>query len=366
MSGRVGLVWDERSMWHDPGAGGAIERAGGWVEPGEPLAESPATKRRLKNLIDASGMAGHLVALAPRAATEEELLRFHTPEHVELVRTLSDANGGSVGFDAWAGRGSYEIAKLAAGGTITAIDAVLDDRADAVYALVRPCGHHAMAHAGAGFCLFNNVVIGTMHARAARGLGRVAIVDWDVHHGNGTQDAFWDDPDVLTISLHQEGWLLPSGGVEETGGAGAQGANVNVPLPAGSGDGAYRDAFERVVLPALHAFGPELLVIASGFDASGFDPLGRQLLHSGSFRWMTRLVAEAADELCDGRLVLSHEGGYSAAVVPFCGLAVLEELTGHRTEVDDPFAARLRGFPGQELEPHQRAAVDRAVPAALR
>jgi acetoin utilization deacetylase AcuC-like enzyme len=200
-----------------------------------------------------------------------------------------------------------------------------------------------------------------MHARTVRGVGRVAVIDWDVHHGNGTQDAFWTEADVLTISLHQDRCLLPSGALEETGEGDGAGRAINVPLPAGSGEGAYLDAMTRVVEPALRRFGPELIVVACGFDANGFDPLARMLLHSDSFRRMTRSVIALAQELCGGRLVLSHEGGYSAAVTPFCGLAVLEELTGHRTAVEDPFAARLREFPGQALQPHQREVIDAAA-----
>ncbi len=214
---RTGLVWDERYMWHDPGPGAAVERAGGWIEPGDLMAETPATKRRMRNLVEVAGLLEHLVPVAPRFATEEELLRFHTREHLERVRTLSEGVGGSVGFDAWAGTGTYDIARLAAGGTMAAVDAVLDGTVEACYALVRPPGHHAMAEAGAGFCVFGNVALAVMHARAVRGVGRVAVVDWDVHHGNGTQDAFWTEPDVLAVSLHQDRCLLPSGGLEETG-----------------------------------------------------------------------------------------------------------------------------------------------------
>jgi acetoin utilization deacetylase AcuC-like enzyme len=361
---RTGLVWDERYMWHDPGPGVAVERAGGWIEPGDLMAETPATKRRLRNLVEVSGLMQHLVPVAPRSATEDELLRFHTPGHLERVRTLSDGVGGSVGFDAWVGPGSYDIARLAAGGTIAAVDAVLDGEVEACYALVRPPGHHAMADAGAGFCVFGNVAVAVLHARAGRGVGRVAVLDWDVHHGNGTQDAFWTEGEVLAISLHQDRCLLPSGALEERGEGDGRGRTINVPLPAGSGEGAYLDAMTRVVAPALRRFRPELIVVASGFDANGFDPLARMLLHSDSFRLMTRSVVELAHELCGGRLVLSHEGGYSPGVTPFCGLAVLEELSGRSTPVEDPFAARLREFPGQALEGHQRAVVDAAATLA--
>jgi len=227
---------------------------------------------------------------------------------------------------------------------------------------VRPPGHHALSDQAMGFCVFANVAVAVRHARTVRGVERVAVVDWDVHHGNGTQDAFYADPSVLTISLHQDGGFPPgSGGVEEVGAGDAVGANLNVPLPAGSGTQAYLVALEQVVLPALEAFRPALIVVACGFDASAFDPLGRQLLHSDSFRALTAAVVEAADRMCEGRLVLAHEGGYSSFYVPFCGLAALETLTGRRTAVVDPFLALVADTPGQALQPDQQAAIDRAA-----
>jgi acetoin utilization deacetylase AcuC-like enzyme len=193
------------------------------------------------------------------------------------------------------------------------------------------------------------------------GVERVAIVDWDVHHGNGTEDAFYEDPTVLTISVHEEE-LFPSGrGHIEHHGAGlGEGANVNVPLPDGSGHGAYMAAMERVVVPALWRFDPDLVIVASGLDASAFDPLGRQLLHSESYRRMTEMLLEVAADRCDGRLLAIHEGGYSEAYVPFCGVAVLEALLRERC-VEDPFLESLASRPGQVLRPDQDAAVQRAA-----
>jgi len=347
-------------MWHDTGSGASELPAGGWLEPGV-HSENPATKRRLKNLLDATGLTDGLHPLAPRAATQEELLRVHTGAYVDRIRELSMGRGGDAGSEAPFGNGSFEIAQLAAGGTITAIDAVLDGTVANAYALVRPPGHHALPDLGMGFCIFANVAVGIRHAQASRGIGRVAVVDWDVHHGNGTQAVFWDDPSVLTISVHQAG-LYPSrsGLLEETGGVAAVGTALNVPLPAGSGTGAYLAAIDRVVVPALEAFAPELIVIACGFDAGALDPLGRMLLPAAAFGEMTARLLAAADRLCGGRLVASHEGGYSAGHVPFCGLAVIEALSGLSAGIEDPFAY-LADVPGQAIEPHQQDAVDAAA-----
>ncbi len=356
----TGLVWHERMMWHDTGSGASELPAGGWLEPGE-HSESSATKRRLKNLLDATGLTDRLRLLTPEPATVEELERVHPREYIARIRELSAGRGGDAGSETPFGNGSFEIAQLAAGGTMTAIDAVLDGAVTNAYALVRPPGHHALPDLGMGFCIFANVAVGIRHAQAERGVGRVAVVDWDVHHGNGTQAVFWDDPSVLAISLHQDG-LYPahSGLLTEIGEGAGEGTTLNVPLPAGSGTGAYLAALDEVVVPALEAFSPELIVIACGFDAGALDPLGRMLLPAAAFGEMAGRLVDAADGMCAGRLVASHEGGYSAGHVPFCGLAVIETLSGLTAGIEDPFAY-LAEVPGQEIEPHQRAAVDAAA-----
>ncbi len=243
---------------------------------------------------------------------------------------------------------------LAAGGCMSAVDAVMDGRVDNAYALVRPPGHHAEPDLGRGFCIFLNTGLAAMHAREVRGLERVAIVDWDVHHGNGAQKAFWRDPTVLTISLHQAGYYPPdSGHVEDIGEGEGEGFNINVPLPPGSGAGAYIAALERVVAPALRAHRPELILVASGLDANAMDPLAHMMVHSAAYKQMTRILMDVAAEVCEGRLVMCHEGGYSAGYVPFCGLAVVEELSGITTGVEDPFLEFFEGVEYQELQPHQ-------------
>jgi len=357
----TGFVWSERYAWHDTGHGAGPFPAGGWLQPAGHV-EAPETKRRLRNLLDVSGLLEVVEHLAPRPASDAQLERFHDPEYLARLRELSAAGGGDAGNLTPFGPGGYDIAVLSAGGAVVAVDAVLDARVANAYALVRPPGHHALPDTGMGFCLLGNIAIAALHARHERGVARVAVVDWDVHHGNGTQAAFYADPTVLTISLHQDSFFPPgSGTVLERGEGEGFGRNVNVPLPSGSGEGAYLHALDEVVLPALDEFEPELILVACGFDASAFDPLGRQLLHSASFAAMTDRMLEAADRLCDGRLVLVHEGGYSDFYVPFCGLAVMERLTGHDTPVEDPYLQLLVDLPDGTLKPHQSEAVSRAV-----
>jgi acetoin utilization deacetylase AcuC-like enzyme len=201
-------------------------------------------------------------------------------------------------------------------------------------------------------------VLAIKSARATHGVAKVAVVDWDVHHGNGTQAAFYDDPDTLTISIHQDN-LFPaaSGTLAERGAGAGEGYNLNIPLPPGCGNGAYLEAMRRVVLPALDKFRPDVIVVACGFDASGADPLGRMMVTSEGYRAMTAMLMDAADRLCGGRLMMTHEGGYSASYVPYCGLAVLEQLSGIRTGVEDPFQPVLGDYGQQDLQPHQSTAI---------
>ena len=188
-----------------------------------------------------------------------------------------------------------------------------------------------------GYCLLANIPIAIEAARARHGIGRVAVIDWDVHHGNGTQSIYYDDPNTLTISIHQDRCFPPGySGVEERGAGKGVGANINIPPLPGGGHDAYLHTFERIVLPALGAFKPELIIVASGLDANAVDPLARMQLHSDSYRAMTELAMAAAERHCGGRLAIVHEGGYAEAYVPFCGHAVMEALSGIRTAVEDP------------------------------
>ena len=357
----TGFVWHERYAWHD--ARGLLDTfdSSALFEP-EPSLESATAKRRLRNLIDVSGLLDGLVEIAPRPATEDELAHVHGREYIGRIRSASSGFGGDAGGSTPFGRWTYEIAALAAGGCLAAVDAVIEGRVQNAYALVRPPGHHAGPRGGCGYCVFNNVALAAQHLGQTHDLGRVAIVDWDVHHGNGTQETFWSDPTVLTISVHQEDLFPPASGlVGDVGEGDGGGANINVPLPAGAGRAAYLDVLDRVVVPALERFAPQFILVACGFDAGMLDPLGRMNLTSECFAMMTARMAATAAALCQSRLVLCHEGGYSSSYVPYCGLAVIESLAGVRTGVVDPWLTDARQVRELPLRAHEREAIDQAI-----
>lgn len=342
MTRRTAFYCDELCFWHSAGMHALTLPVGGWVQPpaATGFAESPETKRRLKSLLDVSGLSRELKQCSAAPASEEDLLRVHPGTYLQRFKALSDAGGGELGLQAPIGPGTYEIAKLSAGLAIAAVDAVMRGEVDNAYSLSRPPGHHCLADQAMGFCFLANIPIAIEAAKARHGLGRVAVIDWDVHHGNGTQSIYETRSDVLTISLHQEHCYPPGySGIEDRGRDDGLGYNLNIPLPAGSGHDAYLQAMRQIVLPALERFAPELIVVACGYDANAVDPLARMLLHSDSFRAMTTLLLDAAHKHCNGRLVLVHEGGYAEAYVPFCGLATIEALVGLRTEVQDPMLA---------------------------
>ena len=344
----AGLVFDDRFLQHNPGLYPLWSTGGPYpfVDPVLHLSNHRLAMRT-KHLIDLSSLGEDLLRVPAARATEEDLLRVHAAEHIARVRELSAAGGGETGDGAPAGPGSYEVALLAAGTGIAAVDAVVAGQARRVFALVRPPGHHAVRDRGMGYCLFNNVAVAAHHARARHGIGRVLIVDWDVHHGNGTQEAFWTDPGVLFVSLHQEG-LYPagSGNLDEVGAGAGRGFTANLPLPAGCGDAAYLAAFERVVLPLAHRFRPELVLVSAGQDACAMDQHGRMCVTTDGYRRMTEAMIAVADEHAGGRLIALQEGGYSEIYGPYCTLAVVETLAGRRTGMPEPLdPGRLAALP---------------------
>lgn len=355
---RTAFFSKEICFWHDPGPCGPFDKPGGFIQPLAP-AEHPETKRRIRNLLDVSGLLEQLQQPRSTPARMEDLARFHTQRYLNWLQEESKKNFGDAGECAPFRQDAFEIARHSAGLAIDAMRHVLKGEADNAYALTRPPSHHAERDRGRGFCLLGNIPVAIETVRSQGLAKRVAVVDWDVHHGNGTEQAFYDNAEVLTISLHHEhNYPVDSGDASDRGEGAGFGYNLNIPLPPGCGGGAYRAAFEKLVLPALERFQPDFIVVACGFDAAAFDPLGTMLLTSADYAWMTGQLLEVADRLCGGRLVMTHEGGYSEGYVPFCAQAVLETLSGIKTEVVDPALADISRWGGQNVQPHQLALIE--------
>ncbi len=342
----TGFFWDEKCFWHSGGNYALTAPVGGLVQPlaAGGLPENPETKRRLKNLLDVTGLAREMDCLSAEPATFQDLNRIHPASYLENFKSLSDEGGGEMGLRTPFGAGGYEIAALSAGLVKGALLSVLTGQHDNAYALSRPPGHHCLPDWSNGFCLLANIAIAIEAAKSEGLAPRVAVVDWDVHHGNGTEAIFYERDDVLTISLHQERNYPPdTGDVTDRGKGVGLGHNINVPLPPGAGHAAYIYAMDKIIAPALEAYQPDVILVACGFDASGVDPLSRMLCSAETYRLMTRQLLKSADKLCGGKLVMAHEGGYSEVHVPFCGHAVLQEMSGSTIDAGDAMGARIAG-----------------------
>ncbi|MBA2278693.1 MAG: class II histone deacetylase [Chloroflexia bacterium] len=367
---RVGLVFDDRYLSHSAGEWLINYRERYPFADPVPHISSPAIPARAKHLMDLYGISDAMTRIEPYEADDAALGAYHTPEHLARVATVAQA-GGDTGTGAPIGRGGDRVARLSAGGVLAAVDAVMRGDVGRAFALTRPPGHHAMADQGMGFCVFANVAVAAHHARRHHRAERIAILDWDVHHGNGTQDAFFADPSVLFISMHQEdlfpvGW----GALDQTGEGAGEGSTVNIPLPAGAGNPTYLAVIDRIVEPVLRQFRPDLVFISAGQDASVLDPLGRMSLTVDSYRTMTQRLLALAEELCGGRLVVALEGGYSEVYAPYCTAVIAEALCAGMpgiTPVEDPYGARSGSQPAsQRIGLEARAAIEAAVAVAGR
>ncbi len=260
--------------------------------------------------------------LEPRSATDDDLARVHTREHIaSIVKVRGRAS--MIDEDTFTSPDSDDIARLAAGAVLTAVDHVLDGPGGSrAMAMVRPPGHHAEADKAMGFCLYNNIAVGAAYARS-RGLSRVAIVDYDVHHGNGTQWMFYDDPTVLFVSSHQFPFYPGTGAANQTGRGAGVGFTLNIPLTVGDQDAAVEREYAEAVLPRLREFKPELLMVSAGFDAHEMDPLGQLRMTAEGFARLTKALLAVADEVCEGRTVLVTEGGYDLKALADCLDAVI-------------------------------------------
>jgi len=319
--------------------------------------EGPERLEAVLQLLTESGLLDRLSRIEPRDAADGELASVHRGDYVDALRRACREGGGWADPDTYIASGSCDAAWLAAGACLAATDAVLSNEVRSAFCAVRPPGHHARPAQAMGFCLLNNVAVAARYARR-HGIERVAIVDIDVHHGNGTQDAFYDDPSVLYVSTHQYPFYPGTGRASETGSGEAAGTNVNIPLPAGCGDGQYRAAFEQIVEPVVRRFRPQLLLVSCGFDAHYAETIAGMSLSVDGYGALAARLQSLADELCDGRSVFVLEGGYDLDAIAWCARRVIEVLLGDEPTPDplgpapyaslniDALLAELRGIQG--------------------
>ncbi len=316
---RTGLVYDPIYLEHD--TGDHVENSRRLVEAMSHLKET--------------GIREKLISVPARPASPEELKMVHAPEYISYVKNKAEKGGGWLDPDTVMSPKSYEAALCAAGGVLAAVEAVMKKEVDNAFALVRPPGHHATHDRAMGFCIFNNVAIAARFALSKFNLKRILVADFDVHHGNGTQDAFYADPKVLYFSTHQFPHYPGTGWMDETGTGVGEGTTVNFPMTAGWSDEEYLRAFNEVLVPVARRFRPQIILVSAGFDAHWADQLAMMKVSIAGFVQMTRILKELAAELCQGRLVFSLEGGYNLRVVAASIKATLDVLLGN-SGIDDP------------------------------
>ena len=316
---KTGLVYDPIYLEHD--TGDHVENSRRLVEAISYLKET--------------GIKEKLTCLSPRPASLEELETIHAPAYISYVKSKAESGGGWLDPDTVISPKSYEAALYAAGGVLVAAEAVMKGKVDNAFALVRPPGHHAVQDQAMGFCIFNNVAIAAKFALSKFKLNHVLIADFDVHHGNGTQDAFYADPQVLYFSTHQYPFYPGTGWMDETGTGEGEGTTVNFPMAAGWGDEECLRAFNEVLVPVARRFQPQLILVSAGFDPHWADHLANMKVTITGFARMAMILKELAAELCQGRLVFTLEGGYNLRVVAHSIKAVFGVLLGN-SEIDDP------------------------------
>ncbi|MBU0482038.1 MAG: histone deacetylase [Proteobacteria bacterium] len=307
------IMRDQRFLEHDPGFNHV---------------ESPDRLEAIYRGLDQRITGEGFVFPELEMASEETLALIHTPDHIARVAATAGRPFESLDPDTGTSAGSYDAARLAAGAVVQGCRMLSAGEADAVFALVRPPGHHAEADRAKGFCLFNNVAVGAASAIHDLGLERVLIIDWDLHHGNGTQHSFYDTDQVLYFSTHMFPYYPGTGALQEIGSGKGRGFNVNVPLSGGQSDSSYAAIFNDVLTPIARQYKPEMILVSAGYDIYVEDPLGTMAVSDAGFGYMTRVVRTLADELCGGRLLLTLEGGYNLKGLRDGVLASLGELSG--------------------------------------
>jgi len=310
---KTGIVKDERYLRHETGR----------FHP-----ESPQRLEAIYDMLESPGMRDKFVRIAARDAAPEELRLIHSQTYIDRVAQTAGKSRTSLDPDTETSPESYDVAKWAAGGLLNAVDSVIGGTVDNAFALVRPPGHHAELNRAAGFCIFNNVAIGALHAIKTHNLKRVLIVDWDLHHGNGTQRSFYEDSRVLYFSTHQFPFYPGTGNVTETGRQKGCGYTVNVPLRRGPGDAEYLKIFRNILEPVALTYRPDLVMLSAGFDIHHKDPLGGMRVTPDGFANLTRVLLNIAETCAGGRFVATLEGGYNLKGLEESVKAMLLEMKG--------------------------------------
>jgi acetoin utilization deacetylase AcuC-like enzyme len=331
---KVGLVYDPIYLKHD--TGGHVENA-----------------RRLKAImahLEQTGLKAELTQIKPRPATTEELCLVHEEQHIFHIQGAAERGGGWLDGDTVMSADSYQAAIYAAGGVIRATEAVMDGKVNSAFALVRPPGHHATPWRAMGFCLFNNLAIATKHALTKYQLERILIIDFDVHHGNGTQEVFYEEPRVLYTSTHQFPLFPGTGYVDEIGSGEARGTTLNIPLPYGCGDQEYELVFSQIMAPAARRFQPQLILVSAGYDPHWADELALMQVSTAGFARIVKIIKELADELCSGKIIFSLEGGYNLDALAASVKATLDVLRGE-TSLEDRLGQPPQPLPAPDIAP---------------
>lgn len=313
------------------------------VLPGHP--ENPRRIQAIWRELESSGLAARMQQMTPGAASDAQILAVHDRPYLEALREIEQGVSTVMfDFDTYALPVSPEIARLSAGGVVQAVDEVLNGNARNGLAITRPPGHHAVASRGMGFCLLGNIAIAAAFARDTHKLGRVLIVDYDVHHGNGTQEMFYEDDRVLFVSTHQFPYYPGSGRMDEIGKGRGRGHTVNIPLPAGCGDKRYAQVYAEIVWPVAERFQPQFILVSAGFDAHWIDPLASMTLSLPGYAHLSRELLRMADTFCEGRIVFVLEGGYDLTALAHGVRNIAHALLGDDV-VSDPLGTQGRNEP---------------------
>jgi acetoin utilization deacetylase AcuC-like enzyme len=338
----TGIVKDNRYLRHETGR----------FHP-----ESPQRLEAIYEMLDGSDMRGKLVDIKPRYAAEDEISVVHSQAYIERVAGTSGQKRTFLDPDTETSPESFETAKLAVGGLLNAIDRVVNGDVRNAFALIRPPGHHAERGRAAGFCIFNNIAVGALHAIRNHNMKKILIVDWDLHHGNGTQNTFYEDPHVLYFSTHQYPFYPGSGSINEIGSRNGLGYTINVPLRRGPGDGEYLRIFRKILEPVAMEYKPDMVLLSAGFDIYFDDPLGGMRVTPAGFRNLTRVLLNIADACSNGRFVVTLEGGYNIQGLRDSVKAVLLEMKGETFQTDEHLSS---------VESEADKGIDKIIEAVIR